>query len=106
MKKLPIRQLADEFGWEFDREVYRPTWRMKYPGDHQRMVVPERAILNSREAAEYLGISLNTLYRIEKGGDLQPFRTPGGHRRYEQKMLDDYLEGTRMYSSSRSDGGQ
>jgi excisionase family DNA binding protein len=64
------------------------------------MITPERTILNSREAAEYLGVSLNTLYRIEKQGDLQPFRTPGGHRRYDQKMLDDYLESTRLHTNS------
>lgn len=69
------------------------------------MVTPERQILNSREAADYLGISLNTLYRIEKQGDLNPFRTPGGHRRYELKMLDDYLESTRDPSDSRLYGG-
>jgi excisionase family DNA binding protein len=70
------------------------------------MVTPERHILNSREAADYLGISLNTLYRIEKQGDLNPFRTPGGHRRYDLKMLDEYLESTRDLSDSRLFGGQ
>jgi excisionase family DNA binding protein len=70
------------------------------------MIAPERAMLNSSEAAEYLGISVNTLYRIEKRGDLQPFRTPGGHRRYDLRMLDDYLESTRSSSASRIDGGQ
>lgn len=69
------------------------------------MVVPDRAMLNSREAAEYLGISVNTLYRIEKQGDLYPFRTPGGHRRYDLKMLDDYLESTRTQLVSGSKGG-
>jgi excisionase family DNA binding protein len=63
------------------------------------MLSTERTILNSREAAEYLGISLNTLYRIEKQGDLQPFRTPGGHRRYDLRMLNEYLEGTRFNSN-------
>jgi len=52
-------------------------------------------ILNARDAVEYLGISLSTLNRIEKQGLLVPFRTPGGHRRYAQKMLDEYLEGSR-----------
>jgi excisionase family DNA binding protein len=60
------------------------------------MLSSERPILNSRQAADYLGISINTLYRIEKKGGLQPFRTPGGHRRYDLKMLDDYLEGSRI----------
>jgi excisionase family DNA binding protein len=55
----------------------------------------DRKMLNSRQAARYLGISLNTLYRMEKGGLLNPFRTPGGHRRYPQEMLDLYLERSR-----------
>ena len=52
-------------------------------------------LLLAREAANYLGISLSTLNRIEKRGLLVPFRTPGGHRRYAQRMLDEYLEATR-----------
>ena len=52
-------------------------------------------LLTAREAVEYLGISLSTLNRIEKQGLLVPFRTPGGHRRYAQRMLDEYLEATR-----------
>jgi len=53
-------------------------------------------LFNARGAVEYLGISLSTLNRIEKQGLLVPFRTPGGHRRYGQQMLDEYLEGTRQ----------
>ena len=52
-------------------------------------------LLTARDAVEYLGISLSTLNRIEKQGLLVPFRTPGGHRRYAQRMLDEYLEATR-----------
>ena len=52
-------------------------------------------LLTARDAVEYLGISLSTLNRIEKHGLLVPFRTPGGHRRYAQDMLDEYLEATR-----------
>jgi DNA-binding transcriptional MerR regulator len=36
------------------------------------------------------------LNRIEKEGRLLPFRTPGGHRRYDRAMLDEYLESTRI----------
>lgn len=60
----------------------------------------ERKLLNSRQAAQYLGISLNTLYRMEKGGLLNPFRTPGGHRRYPLDMLDSYLEHSRDESAT------
>ena len=49
-------------------------------------------LLNARQAAEYLGISLSTLGRVEREGFLIPFRTPGGHRRYRINMLDEYLE--------------
>ena len=49
-------------------------------------------LLNARQAAEYLGISLSTLRRVEREGNLIPFRTPGGHRRYRINMLDEYLE--------------
>jgi excisionase family DNA binding protein len=59
----------------------------------------DRKLLNSRQAAHYLGISLNTLYRMEKGGLLSPFRTPGGHRRYPVDMLDLYLERSRDESA-------
>jgi excisionase family DNA binding protein len=55
-------------------------------------------LLTAREASAYLGVSLNTLNRIEKRGLLLPFRTPGGHRRYDVGMLDDYLEGSRQAS--------
>lgn len=56
-------------------------------------------LLTAREAVSYLGISLNTLNRIEKRGLIRPFRTPGGHRRYDVSMLDEYLEASRNHSS-------
>lgn len=55
----------------------------------------KEALMTAREAAKYLRISLATLGRIEKGGMLKPYRTPGGHRRYGLKMLSRYLESTR-----------
>jgi len=53
-------------------------------------------LLTAREASSYLGVSLNTLNRIEKRGLIRPFRTPGGHRRYDVRMLDEYLEASRQ----------
>jgi len=55
-------------------------------------------LLTAKEAAEYLHVSLFTLGRIEKDSLLVPFRTPGGHRRYSQQMLDEYLERTRPHA--------
>ncbi len=58
----------------------------------------EMTILTAREAAEYLRVSLYTLRKMEKEGGLMPFRTPGGHRRYSLRMLDEYLEKSRKPS--------
>jgi excisionase family DNA binding protein len=52
-------------------------------------------LLTAREAAAYLHISLNTLWRMERRNLLKPYRTPGGHRRYSFSMLRSYLEHTR-----------
>ncbi len=49
-------------------------------------------LITSRKAAEYIGISLATLNRVEKEGLIVPLRTLGGHRRYSTNMLDKYLE--------------
>ena len=63
------------------------------------MVVDEEmTILTAKEAAEYLRVSLYTLRRMETEESLVPFRTPGGHRRYSLKMLNEYLEKSRLSS--------
>ena len=58
----------------------------------------EMTILTAKEAAEYLRVSLYTLRKMENEGGLMPFRTPGGHRRYSLRMLDEYLEKSRERS--------
>ena len=50
------------------------------------------ALMNAREAAAYLRISLSTLHRMEIRGQLRALRTPGGHRRYTVAMLNECLE--------------
>jgi excisionase family DNA binding protein len=62
------------------------------------MTDKEMTILTAKEAAEYLRVSLYTLRKMESEGGLVPFRTPGGHRRYSLKMLEEYLENTRKPS--------
>ena len=65
------------------------------------MAKEEMTILTVKEAAEYLRVSLYTLRRLESGGSLIPFRTPGGHRRYSLRMLNEYLEESRISSRRR-----
>lgn len=54
-------------------------------------------LLTAREAADFLNVSMFTLSKIEREGNLVPFRTPGGHRRYSLQMLREYLESTRSH---------
>lgn len=55
-------------------------------------------LLTAREAAAFLHVSLNTLWRMERRNLIAPYRTPGGHRRYSVDMLRSYLERTRVRS--------
>ncbi|NLD43112.1 MAG: excisionase family DNA-binding protein [Chloroflexi bacterium] len=55
----------------------------------------QQQLMTAREAAQYLRVSLLTLSKIEREGGIVPFRTPGGHRRYNLEMLTDYLEASR-----------
>ncbi len=54
------------------------------------------ALMTAKEAARFLRVSLLTLSKIEKEGGLVPYRTPGGHRRYNVEMLAQYLENSRQ----------
>lgn len=47
---------------------------------------------NISEAAEYIGVSHDTLRRWEKKGKLVPRRTVGKHRRYSKKQLENVLK--------------
>jgi len=61
--------------------------------------------MTARQAAEYLGVSLATLTKMEKEGELVPFRTPGGHRRYSLGILEDYAEDNRRSTAPRKGDG-
>ena len=52
-------------------------------------------VMTAKEAARYLRVSMFTLSKIESQGGLVPYRTPGGHRRYSLKMLNQYLNNSR-----------
>ncbi len=58
-------------------------------------------LMTAREAARYLRVSMFTLSKIESGGGLVPYRTPGGHRRYSLRMLNQYLNSSRKPASFR-----
>ena len=53
------------------------------------------SLMTAKEAARYLRVSMFTLSKIEGEGGLVPYRTPGGHRRYSLRMLNQYLNSSR-----------
>jgi len=61
--------------------------------------------ITARQAAEYLGVSMVTLRKMEEEGELVPFRTPGGHRRYSLEVLEEYVESIRRSSAPENVDG-
>lgn len=59
------------------------------------MAEDRMSLMTAKEAARYLRVSMFTLSKIESQGGLVPYRTPGGHRRYSLKMLNQYLSNSR-----------
>jgi len=59
-----------------------------------------KAIYTTKEAANYLGVSPATLYRMEKRGLLSPTKTSGGQRRFSQKNLEKYLRKSQSFKTS------
>ena len=47
----------------------------------------DKAIYTTKEAANYLGVSPSTIYRMEKSGLLSLIKTSGGQRRFSQKNI-------------------
>lgn len=49
-----------------------------------------KKLVNTRSAAELLGVSTSTVYRMVEQGILQPTKTPGGQRRFDISQIEDY----------------
>lgn len=61
----------------------------------------EKEELTTREAAEFLGVSISTVYRMVKLGSLSPTKTPGGHRRFSIDMLKEFKEKSKEIKSNQ-----
>ena len=48
-------------------------------------------LLNTKEASEYLNVSADCLRKWDKSGKLVPYKTAGGHRRYDEDLLKSFL---------------
>ena len=67
---------------------------------------PRTKYLNTREAAEYLGLSTRTMNRYRVTGDGPPFYRFGGCVRYVSAELDEWAAGRRRTSTSDDGLGQ
>lgn len=52
-------------------------------------------IVGTKQAAEMLGVSVSTIYRMVDQGILLPTKTPGGQRRFPVSQLEEYKEKSR-----------
>lgn len=55
----------------------------------------ERQLLSTSGAADYLGISISTIYRMVEQGLIIPIKTPGGQRRFSIDILEGYKESSK-----------
>ena len=53
----------------------------------------DKTIYSIGEAADFLGVHVDTVRNWEKRGVLQSIKTPGGHRRYAKSTLDNIKKG-------------
>jgi site-specific DNA-methyltransferase (adenine-specific) len=52
----------------------------------------EKTLFTTKEAAKYLGISISSIYRLEKSGLLSSIKTQDGKRRFTKEVLERYLQ--------------
>ena len=64
------------------------------------------AALTTKEAANYLGISTSTVYRMTRNGELRPSKTPGGQRRFDISDLNRYKERSRSFTAPQTPSGK
>ena len=51
-----------------------------------------KKLMTPKDAAEYLGVGLTTLWRMATNGNLPFVQIPGRHRRYDKSDLDKIIE--------------
>lgn len=54
-------------------------------------------LLSTKKTADYLGVSISTIYRMEEQGILHPIKTVGGQRRFNTCELDLYKEKSKSF---------
>lgn len=49
-------------------------------------------MMSTKKAAEYLGVSASTIYRMVEKKLLIPAKTPGGQKRFSKEQLEEYMQ--------------
>lgn len=62
----------------------------------------ENKALTTKAAAEYIGVSTSTIYRMVEKGILEPSKTPGGQRRFAVSMLDEFMAQSKDISAPQN----
>src|SRR5689334_4148548 len=60
--------------------------------DPRRPAAGDSDWLTLGQAAKYLGVAQSTIRKWSDLGRVRAFYTPGGHRRYRRRDLDEFLE--------------
>ncbi len=55
-------------------------------------MIKSKFLLTTKEAAIHVGVSIATIYRMEKRGLIVSSKTPGGQRRFSKDVLEKYLK--------------
>ena len=59
-------------------------------------------LVSTKEAAEVLGVSNSTIYRMIEHGLLEPSKTPGGQRRFSISVLEDFKENSKLITAPQN----
>ncbi|MBM3210442.1 helix-turn-helix domain-containing protein [Candidatus Saccharibacteria bacterium] len=51
--------------------------------------------VSTKKAADFLGVSISTVYRMVETGALEPSKTPGGQRRFDMDTLENFKEASK-----------
>lgn len=60
------------------------------------------SIVGTKKAAEILGVSISTVYRMIEQGILDPSKTPGGQRRFDVAQLEAFKESSKNIAAPQN----
>ena len=59
-------------------------------------------LVTTQKAAEILGVSVSTVYRMIEQGMLNPTKTPGGQRRFDTEQLISFKENSKFITAPQN----